>query len=79
MLSKILVLVALVLTFAYPENGQFDRGQVFGFLLLWCGASGAALGGVVALIIDRRLSKRGGSAVAEHESTHFVEDDDTGR
>ena len=72
-------LVALVLTFAYPENGQFDRGQVFGFLLLWCAAFGAALGGVVALIIDRRLSKRSGSAVAEHESTHFVEDDDASR
>lgn len=68
-------LVALVLTFAYPENGEFDRGQVFGFLLLWFGAFGAALGGVVALVVDRRLAKRAGSAVAEHESTHFVEDE----
>lgn len=68
-------LIALVLTFAYPENGEFDRGQVFGFLLLWCGAFGAALGGVVALLVDRRLAKRSGSAVAEHESTHFVDDE----
>ena len=68
-------LVALVLTFAYPENGEFDRGQVFGFLLLWCGAFGAALGGVAALLVDRRLAKRAGSAVAEHESTHFVDDE----
>ncbi|MGR0318992.1 hypothetical protein [Agromyces sp. ZXT2-3] len=69
------VLVALILTFAFPENAQFDRGQVFGFLLLWCGAGGLALGGVVALVIDRVLAKRRGTAVAEHASTHYVEDD----
>ncbi|MEI5585380.1 MULTISPECIES: hypothetical protein [unclassified Agromyces] len=69
------VVVALVLTFAFPENAEFDRGQVFGFLLLWAGAIGAALGGVVALVVDRMLTKRGREAVAEHEATHYVEDD----
>ncbi|WP_400997147.1 hypothetical protein [Agromyces sp. GXQ0307] len=69
------VLVALILTFAFPENDQFDRGQVFGFLLLWCGAGGLALGGVAALVIDRVLSRRRGTAVAEHESTHYVDED----
>ncbi|MFE5670742.1 hypothetical protein ACFQ58_03935 [Agromyces sp. NPDC056523] len=68
-------LLALVLTFAYPENGEFDRGQVFGFIVLWCAAFGAAVGGVIALIVDRRLARRRGSAVAEHESTHFVDDE----
>ncbi|MBM7506119.1 hypothetical protein ACFPER_03300 [Agromyces aurantiacus] len=68
-------IVALALTFLYPANGEFDRGQVFGFLLLWCGAFGAALGGVVALLVDRSLARRAGSAVAEHESTHYVDDD----
>lgn len=69
------VLVALVLTFAFPENAEFDRGQVFGFLLLWAGAIGAALGGVVALLVDRVLAKRSRAAVAEHEATHYVDDD----
>ncbi|WP_353814655.1 hypothetical protein [Agromyces sp. SYSU T00266] len=69
------VLVALILTFAFPENEQFDRGQVFGFLLLWCGAGGLALGGAAALVIDRVLSRRRGTAVAEHESTHYVGDE----
>jgi len=69
------VLVALILTFAFPENDEFDRGQVFGFLLLWCGAGGLALGGIAALVIDRVLSKRRGTAVAEHESTHYVDGD----
>jgi hypothetical protein len=69
------VVVALVLTFAFPENAEFDRGQVFGFLLLWAGAIGAALGGVVALVVDRMLAKRGRGAVAEHEDRHYVDDD----
>ncbi|HEX6955756.1 MAG TPA: hypothetical protein VF156_12835 [Agromyces sp.] len=69
------VLVALVLTFAFPESAEFDRGQVFGFLLLWAGAAGAALGGVVALLVDRTLAKRGRTGVAEHEATHYVDDD----
>lgn len=69
------ILVALVLTFAFPENAEFDRGQVFGFLLLWAGAIGAAVGGVVALLVDRALEKRRREAVAEHEATHYVDDD----
>ncbi|MGR0218336.1 hypothetical protein [Agromyces sp. ZXT2-6] len=69
------VLVALVLTFAFPENAEFDRGQVFGFLLLWAGAIGATLGGVVALVVDRMLAKRRREAMAEHEATHYVDDD----
>jgi hypothetical protein len=69
------VVVALVLTFAFPENAEFDRGQVFGFLLLWAGAIGAAVGGIVALLVDRMLARRGRSAVAEHEDTHYVDDD----
>ena len=68
-------LVALVLTFAFPESGEYDRGQVFGFLLLWCGAFGAALGGVTALVIERMLARRAGAGVAEHESTPLVEDE----
>lgn len=69
------VLVALVLTFAFPENADYDRGQVFGFLLLWAGAIGAAVGGVVALLVDRALEKRRREAVAEHEATHYVDGD----
>ncbi|WP_344372207.1 hypothetical protein [Agromyces tropicus] len=69
------VLVALVLTFVFPENPQYDRAQVFGFLLLWCGAGGLALGGVAALVIDRVLARRRGTAVAEHESTHYPDDE----
>ncbi|WP_394553317.1 hypothetical protein ACDF64_02940 [Agromyces sp. MMS24-JH15] len=68
------VLVALVLTFAFPENEQFDRGQVFGFLLLGLGAVGVAIGAGVALAFDRALAKRAGAAIAEHEETHRIDD-----
>ena len=73
-------IVALILTFAFdgraPENElvQFDKGQVFGFLLLVCGAVGVGVGAVVALIIDRTLARRAEAGIAEHESTHHVDE-----
>ncbi|GAA1757471.1 potassium transporter Trk [Agromyces humatus] len=73
-------IVALILTFSFsgepaPELGlDFDRGQVFGFLLLLCGVIGAALGAVVALLIDRATARRAKSVVAEHSSTHHIDE-----
>jgi hypothetical protein len=73
--------VALVLTFAFsgqPVEGTlspgFDKGQVFGFLLLVCAAIGATLGAVVALVIDRTSARRAKSVAALHESTHRADD-----
>jgi uncharacterized membrane protein YdjX (TVP38/TMEM64 family) len=75
------VVVALILTFAFngrpssPELGlQFDKGQVFGFLMLLCGVIGAALGAVAALLIDRATARRAKSVVAEHSSTHHIDE-----
>lgn len=74
--------VALILTFAFsgqpaqPElEPGFDKGQVFGFLLLLCGVIGATLGAVVALVIDRRSVNRARSVDVVHESTHRVDDE----
>ena len=74
--------VALILTFAFsgqPADPElelgFDRGQVFGFLLLLCATIGAALGAVVALLIDRGSAKRAKSVLVVHESTHRVDDE----
>ena len=73
--------VALFLTFAFsgqPAQPElelgFDRGQVFGFLLLLCATIGAALGAVVALLIDRGSAKRAKSVLVVHESTHRVDE-----
>src|SRR4029453_8710511 len=74
--------VPLILTFAF--SGQpvdpalalgFDKGQVFGFLLLLCATIGAAIGAVVALLIDRSSARPANSVPAVHEPTHRVDDE----
>lgn len=64
------VVVALILTVAFPENDEFDQGQIFGFLLLACATVGVALGAVVALVIDRATARRAASVTVEHETIH---------
>lgn len=51
-------IVALILTFAFPENPTYDRGSVFGFLLAIGVAVGVAVGAVVALLVDRATARR---------------------
>ena len=67
------IIVALILTVAFPENDQFSVGQVFGFLLLLFGVIGMTIGAVVALVLDRMLAKRAQSATAEHTITRSAE------
>jgi len=72
------VVVALILTFAFqgtveksPNTGLvYTQGQVFGFLLLICITVGVALGGIVALVLDRRSSRRARDVTIDHESVH---------
>jgi len=64
-------IVALVLTFAFPENPTYDRGTVFGFLLAICVVVGVALGSLVALLIDRATSRRARSVQADRIDVHI--------
>ncbi|WP_314149697.1 hypothetical protein [uncultured Leifsonia sp.] len=57
--------VAVVLTFAFPENPTYDRGTVFGFLLAICVVVGVALGAVVALLLDRAATRRARTVQAD--------------
>ena len=59
------VLLALILTVAFPENGEYDRVQIFGVLLLGGLALGTTLGAVVALVIDRLIGRSRVSVVAD--------------
>jgi hypothetical protein len=68
------LILALILTFVFPENPEFDRGQVFGFLLLGLGTIGVAFGAAVALVFDRVLANRSSTAIAEHESGHHPDE-----
>ncbi|MFC6356037.1 hypothetical protein [Luethyella okanaganae] len=63
-------IVALILTVEFPENSQYDRGQVFGFLLLLCATVGVALGSLIALWIDRRASLSPATVVADRLDVH---------
>jgi hypothetical protein len=58
-------LAAFILTVSFPENSQFGRLQVFGFLLLALVAIGAGLGCLVAIILDRFVGRVGAVAVAD--------------
>ena len=70
------VIVAMILTFAFngtedvsPNTGLvYSQGQVFGFLLLICISVGLALGGIVALVLDRRSGRRTKDVIVDHLS-----------
>ena len=63
--AVIFAIVALILTFSFPENPTYDRGSVFGFLLAIGVIVGVALGAVVALVVDRATGRRARSVQAD--------------
>ncbi|MGO4536416.1 YtxH domain-containing protein [Leifsonia sp. 2MCAF36] len=63
--AVIFAIVALILTFSFPENPTYDRGSVFGFLLAIGVIVGVALGAVVALLVDRSTGRRARSVQAD--------------
>ncbi|MDN4613000.1 hypothetical protein P5G50_00935 [Leifsonia sp. F6_8S_P_1B] len=67
-------IVALILTFAFPENPTYDRGAVFGFLLAICVVVGITLGAVLALILDRMTARRARDVRADRIDVHVPEE-----
>lgn len=75
------IVTAMVLTFTFdgtaglsPFTGLvYSSGQVFGFLALICISVGLALGGVVALILDRALRRRTRQVTVDRETIHVVD------
>jgi len=63
--AVLFAIVALILTFSFPENPTYDRGSVFGFLLAIGVVVGVALGAVVALLVDRTTARRARSVQAD--------------
>jgi surface polysaccharide O-acyltransferase-like enzyme len=72
------ILVAMILTFAFNGTGEaspntgfeYSQGQVFGFLALVCVPVFLAIGGVVAVILDRRASRHARDVIVDHETVH---------
>jgi hypothetical protein len=74
------VLVAMILTFAFDsgervaDNGAvYSQGQVFGFLALVGIAVGLAVGGLVALLLDRIIGRRTRTVRVDHESVESLD------
>ena len=76
------ILVALALTFAFDGTAekspatqvQYSISQVFGFLVLVCITVGVALGGAVALLIDRSMSRRTREVRIDHEHIEVADE-----
>ena len=71
--AVVFAVVALVLTFAFPENPTYDRGSVFGFLLAIGVAVGVAVGAVVALLVDRATGRRARTVQADRIDVRIPE------
>jgi hypothetical protein len=57
--------VAAFLAYGLPGDENWDPNSIFGFFLTLCAAGGAALGAVVALVLDRLSIRRAEHAVVE--------------
>lgn len=77
MLAGVLLfaLVALILTFSFPQGHGYDAGQVFGFLLLFGAVAGVALGAVVAIVVDRVASRRARTVIADRIDVRAAADE----
>lgn len=75
------IIVAMILTFTFngtadpsPNTGfEYSQGQVFGFLALIFIPLGIAAAGLVAVILDRRSSKKAREVRVDHD--HVTTDD----
>ena len=64
------VIVTLILTFGFPEQEDFNRLQVFGFVGLFVVAICVGLGAVVAIVIDRASRRRARTVKVERVEEH---------
>lgn len=57
------LIVTVILTFSFPEQADFNNAQVFGFVGLIAVVTGAALGSIVAIVVDRIVGRKPREAV----------------
>ncbi|MFJ6418083.1 hypothetical protein [Paeniglutamicibacter sp. NPDC091659] len=58
------IIIAFISAYSGPENPDFSRGSVAGFLMVGFAIAGVLLAGIVFLIVDRVTLKRGRRATA---------------
>lgn len=71
------LLTALILTYGVGTDAVsastgvvYERPQVLGFLALIFGTVGLAVGGLVALVLDRVLARRTRTVRIDHQTVH---------
>ena len=72
------LLTALALTYGYDGTANqsantgmvYSQGQVFGFLTLICVAVGVAVFATLAIVLDRRSSRRTREVTVDRETVH---------
>ena len=74
------LITALILTYSVDSEAvsrttgvAYDTTQVLGFMALVCGTVGLALGGLIALVFDRVLSRRVRTVRIDHETVRDAE------
>ncbi|AAT89945.1 hypothetical protein Lxx22770 [Leifsonia xyli subsp. xyli str. CTCB07] len=72
--AVVFAIVALILTFSFPENPVYDRGAVFGFLLTVGVALGVALGALAALAAARAAARRARTVRADRIDVYVGDD-----
>lgn len=71
------ILTAAILTVSFPASAEFSQGQVFGFLALICAAIGAGLFGLIAIILDRTVGRKGREMPADKVEKHLADSPNT--
>jgi NhaP-type Na+/H+ or K+/H+ antiporter len=70
------VVVAVLITLLTPADGRYPTSQVLGFLVLLCAPIGAALAGLVAVLLDGIATRRSRVVEAERVEEGAPRDDD---
>lgn len=73
------IIAAMILTFSFtgslfesPNTGMvYSQGQVFGFLALICISVGILVFGVLALVLDRMMSRKTHDVTVDRETVHL--------
>lgn len=69
-------IVTLIVTAQFPADPAVGFGALFAYFCLYGVTAGAALGAVIAIVLDRILARRAKTVEAEREVVPPEQDDD---
>jgi hypothetical protein len=76
--AAVAIAITLVLTFAFPEQPDYSRAQVFGFVGIILVTVFVGLSATVAILLDRASARRAHSlTMTTSERVELADDDET--